>query len=279
MKKNTQERTARLLLGDLMMKLDDLLAQENERPLDNLVSDGGYTAIFRTICCIGDSLSSGEFEAMGEDGNHTYHDMFEYSWGQYIARMCGSRVYNFSRGGMTAKEYCETFADANDFWNPQYASQAYIIALGVNDILGQRQEIGSVQDIDFGNRHANSRNFAGYYGEIIQRMKEIQPRAKFFLMTMASEGDSDNRMADKQAHRKLLYDLAARFDNTYVIDLLEYAPVYDETFREKFYLLGHLNPMGYLLTAKMVASYIDYIIRHNPDDFKEVGFIGTELHG
>lgn len=43
--------------------------------------------------------------------------------------------------------------------------------------------------------------------------------------------------------------------------------------------IGHLNPMGYALTAKMTASYIDYIIRHNTEDFKEVGFIGTDLHG
>ena len=56
-------------------------------------------------------------------------------------------------------------------------------------------------------------------------------------------------------------------------------PVYDDKFREKFYMLGHLNPMGYVFTAKMVASYIDYIIRHNMRDFNEVGFIGTDLHG
>jgi hypothetical protein len=39
-----------------------------------------------------------------------------------------------------------------------------------------------------------------------------------------------------------------------------------------------MNPMGYILSAKMIASYIDYIIRHNPDDFKQVGFIGTPYH-
>ena len=28
-----------------------------------------------------------------------------------------------------------------------------------------------------------------------------------------------------------------------------------------------------IFTAKMIDSYIDYIIRHNPKDFKYVGFI------
>jgi hypothetical protein len=35
--------------------------------------------------------------------------------------------------------------------------------------------------------------------------------------------------------------------------------------------------MGYMLTAKIVDSYIDYIIRKNPDDFRRVAFIGTNL--
>lgn len=44
-----------------------------------------------------------------------------------------------------------------------------------------------------------------------------------------------------------------------------------EIGKEKFYLYGHMNPSGYILTAKIVDSYIDYIVRHNPDDIKEVG--------
>ena len=39
-----------------------------------------------------------------------------------------------------------------------------------------------------------------------------------------------------------------------------------------------MNPMGYMLTAKIVMSYIDYIIRHNIEDFKQIGFIGTPFH-
>lgn len=251
------------------------LMPKGEKPLDNLVSDGGYAAIFRTICCIGDSLASGEFEALHDDGSSTYHDMYEYSWGQFLARMCGSKAYNFSRGGMTAKEFCESFAEANGFWDAKYASQAYIIALGVNDLDGG-QEVGSVSDVDINDYHRNTRNFAGYFGEIIQRMKLIQPRAKFFLVTSPRQND-EMRAPIKEKHRQLMYDFAELFDNTYVIDLLRYAPVYDEEFIKNFNSGGHLNPMGYLLTAKMFASYIDYIVRHNMKDFKDVGFIGTEL--
>ena len=77
---------------------------------------------------------------------------------------------------------------------------------------------------------------------------------------------------------ELLYDLAAHFDYTYVLDLYRYAPVYDAEFRRNFYLGGHMNAAGYVLTSKMVMSYIDYLVRHNPEDFAQVGFIGKPFH-
>ena len=95
---------------------------------------------------------------------------------------------------------------------------------------------------------------------------------------MPRENDSEQSRELKVKHRELLYSFAEKYDNTYVIDLFEYAPVYDDEFKEKFHLRGHMNPAGYLLTAKMTAAYIDFIIRHNMQDFKEVGFIGTDLH-
>ncbi len=249
---------------------------KDEKPLDNIVSDGGYTAIFRTICCIGDSLASGEMESRSPEGNNGYHDMFEYSWGQFIARTCNSTVYNFSRGGMSAREFCESFAENSGFWNNRYASQAYIIALGVNDIYGEHQEIGSINDIDFSDYRNNTKNYAGYMGQIIQRMKEIQPRARFFLMTLPNDVHLDSELIKQQ--RKLMYEFSEKFDNTYVLDIYKYAPIYNDELKEKLYLYGHMSPIGYLFTAKMIMSYIDYIIRHNTDDFKDIALIGTGLH-
>ena len=45
---------------------------------------------------------------------------------------------------------------------------------------------------------------------------------------------------------------------------------------DKFFLYGHLNPAGYVLTAQMVSSYIDYIIRKNPTDFTQAGYISMQ---
>ena len=80
---------------ELFVMLNNYYENMDEKPLDRICENGGATAIFRSIACIGDSLASGEFQLPEKDGKWSYHDMYEYSWGQFIARMIGSKVYNF----------------------------------------------------------------------------------------------------------------------------------------------------------------------------------------
>ncbi len=252
---------------------------EGEKPLDDLKLDGGFFGIFRTVACVGDSLASGEFEYKNSSGDRGFSDMYEYSWGQYMARATGARVYNFSRGGMSAHWYLHDYAEENGFWNTSLAAQAYIIALGVNDIINAKNPIGSLADVDIANYRNNKDTFAGEYATIIQRYKEIQPKAKFFLMSMPHDplfaNENELQAEQVEAHAALLYSFAETFNNTYVIDLAHDAPRYDETFRARFFMGDHMNAMGYMFTAQMVMTYIDYIIRKNPCDFFEVPFIGS----
>ena len=250
----------------------------NEKPLDTLLTDGGNVGIFRTIACIGDSLSSGEFEGTGSEGQKTYHDMYDYSWGQYMARLAGCKVYNFSRGGMNCANYLKSFGDERGLWNHNLASQAYIMALGVNDIsdaVRNNTDLGSIEDIDPADWRNNKRSFIGDYARILQRYREIAPDSFFFLMTIPRNGQNNERTPLEEQHRDLLYALAELFPNVFVLDLRAYAPVYDDAFRHQYFLGGHMNPMGYLLTARMVVSYIDYIIRSDMRRFAQVGFINT----
>ena len=253
-----------------------LLYNEDEKPLDNLVDGYSHTSIFRTMAFIGDSLSSGEFETRDENGVAGYHDLYDYSWGQFIARKNGIKAHNFSKGGMTARRYVEEFAEANGLWDKDKACQAYVIALGVNDLYNYNHEIGSIDDVDDENYRNNKPTFAGNYARIIQRYKEISPDAKFFFVTFPNT-NTPHHDAQTHAMINLLYDFAEHFENSYVIDLYKYGPVYDAEFKKKFFLYNHMTPSGYLLTAKLVDSYIDYIVRHNPDDFKTIGFVGTDI--
>ena len=249
-------------------------APVNEGPLDHM-EEAGLCGILRTVACVGDSLSSGELESKNEEGNRGFHDYFDISWGQFYARMTGCLVRNFSKGGMTAQNYVSSFAEKQGFWAPELACQAYMIALGVNDIVNLHQEVGTTDDIDLSDWHNNKPTFAGYMGQIMSRYLEIQPKARFFLITMPKTGMDQPSAA---AHRELMYALAKLYPFTYVIDLYRYGPVYDAEYRRHFMLGGHLNSAGYLLTAKMLASYVDYIIRQNYEDFIQIGFVGTEFH-
>lgn len=249
---------------------------KDEKPLDDLLESGGFSSIFRTIACIGDSLSSGELESLDNNGTRGCHDYFEHSWGQYIARANGAKVYNFSTGGMSAKAYCESFAADRGFWDKDLASEAYILALGVNDVSMFQKDLGNPNtDIDLSDWRNNKKTFVGYYAQIIQRVREISPKSRIFLMTCPRDNSTPQwREEAYDIHRELLYKLADMFEYTYVLDLRRYAPVYDEDFHKRFFMSGHLNTMGYQLTARFVMTYIDYIIRHNTEDFMQAGFIG-----
>jgi len=254
------------------MDIKKFMASDGEKPLDSIVSDGGFFKIFRKVGCIGDSLSSGTFETYIENDVKMNYDMYEYSWGQYMAREAGNTVFNFSKGGMTAKEFYESFDEKCGIWAEENICQAYIIALGVND-FNRDYGIGTIDDVK---KNIRPWNFATYLSSIIKIAKSKQPEAKFFLMTTPRESiDTAHRDNLKREHASLLYDLANYYKNTYVLDLYKYAPLYDDEFTKNFYLgNGHMNPQGYILTAKMVMSYIDFIIRNYPQDFAKTGFIG-----
>ena len=261
------------------MDLSAIFTPENdERPLSDIKEGGGFTGIFRTIAVVGDSLAAGDLESIDIGGPKEFHDFFDISWGSYIARMCGVTVHNFSRGAMTAREYCNSFADEKGYWDKSLAAQAYVLALGCNDLDEARQPVGNIGDID-PDHHRNAPTFAGDFGKIIQRYKEISPDAVFFLVTMPREPFellAEEFQVKHESHRALMYDLAAHFTNTFVIDLAEYGPVHDKEFHRRFYTGGHLNAAGYLLTAKLIASYIDHIVRHNIEFFNRSGLIGPQ---
>ena len=253
----------------------DNFAPEHEQPLEQFVANGGFCSIFRRIGCIGDSLSSGEFESVSPTGEVEYHDFYDYSWGQFLGRLCGSNVNNFSRGGMTAREYCQSFAQEQGFWNPELRCQAYFLALGVNDLFYAPYEFGGSDDICLSDWRQNRQTFAGCYAQIIQRLQSIEPRAHFFLITIPRSDEAAEREALADRHQALLREMTGLFPNCWLLDLRRFAPIYDSDFRRRFYLGGHMNPCGYVLTAKMISSYVDYIIRHNIAQFAETGFIGT----
>lgn len=255
------------------MNTDIFTVTKGEKPLDNIKETCGFAGIFKEIGVIGDSLSSGEFEAHDKDGNITYNDMYQYSWPAVLQRLTDTKYNNYSRGGMTAKEYLDSWADANGFWQK---NQAYIIALGNNDIFVFNHGIGNATDIDLKDCRNNADTFFGNLGRIIVRLKQLQKDARIFIVAMERRGEPQKDAIIKAVALEL-QKVCEMFDFTYLIDMTTYGPVYDHKVRTKYGMGFHPNAMGYYAYALMIGNYIDYIIRSKPAEFSEVPFIGTDL--
>lgn len=252
------------------MNLDLLKVMPGEKPLDNMKATCGFAGIFKEIGVIGDSLSSGEFESHDEEGNILYHDMYEYSWPAVLERITGTVFRNYSRGGMTAKEFLEGWADQNGFWQ---WNQAYIIALGNNDMFSFNYPAGSAADIHPDNPEENPDTFFGNMGRIVSRLKSIEKDARIFLVSMQRRGEAETDpviFAVAEEMKKM----CRLFSYTYLIDMTNDGPIYDAQMRRTFAMGFHPNAMGYYSYALMMGNYVDYIIRKNPEDFFEVPFIG-----
>ena len=184
----------------------------------------------------------------------------------------GTKYNNYSRGGMTAREYMQSWADANGFWQ---WNLAYIIALGNNDSFVCGHPLGSVKDVNAECPRDNADTFFGNMGKIVSKLKTIEPNARIFVVTPQLRGEAcDNDIRYIASELAKLCDM---FEFTYLLDMTAHAPVYDAEMRKSFGLGFHPNPMGYYAYALIVGNYIDYIIRSNPQEFATIPFVGTSL--
>ena len=215
----------------------------NEQPLDIIKETCGFAGIFKQIGVIGDSLASGEFESHDENGSIVYTDMYEYSWPAVLERITGTKYNNYSRGGMTAREYMQSWADANGFWQ---WNQAYIIALGNNDSFVCGHPLGSVKDVNAECPQDNADTFFGNMGKIVCKLKTIEPNARIFVVTPQLRGEACDK--DIRYIASELAKLCDMFDFTYLLDMTAHAPVYDAEMRKSFGLGFHRTRWGTMLT-------------------------------
>ena len=235
-------------------------------PLDNLIKDGGNTAILRTLGIIGDSLSSGEFESLDENDVVGYHDYLDFSWGQFLARSSGIKVLNISHGGTTAMDYLNEYKD-HPGWLVK--CNAYLIFLGENELY-QNLKLGSVDNLEEDSYIAN-------LSKIIKIYREIEPKSRFFIVVIPHDDLGPERNQAIDYMKDEIYKLVKLYEFCYVIDLASTTFVYDQKFRDKYAMGFHPTPQGYLYLSWVMGTYIDHIIDENYEDFKQIGFIGTEF--
>ena len=238
-----------------------------DAPLKKIDSSYMFLPVFHHVGCIGDSLASGESAYTDDDGQH-FVDLYEHSWGQYLARATGNTYYNFSRGGLTAKTWLATQAEAA--FDGTKKCEAYIIGLGHNDSKGDA--VGASTDINMSDYTQNADTFYGNYGKIIQMIKEHQPKAKIFVLTAAAEG------VESGGYNTAVRTIADMFSNVYLLDLYNNKGLHfaSDSFLAKQARVGHYNAVGYKYISAMIGSYIDWYMYNHPEEFEQVEFIGTD---
>ena len=244
-----------------------------DNPFRVLRDDPGLLSCFLNVGCIGDSLASGVAVYKDSSGETVVNSVnrYQYSWGQYLARMTGNKYYNWSAGGLRTDTWLSSSYAAECF-DGNHKCEAYIIGLGQND-NNAKKEVGSSADIDLSDYHNNVDSFYGRYAKIIQKILEIQPKAKIFVIT------DPNDAVDAAGYNEAIRYMATIFNNVYVIDMRTYwnsAPCAELLNSQKRY--GHFNAVGYYLIAKMTMTYIDWIMQTNYLDFREIENIGTDYH-
>ena len=234
-------------------------------------SDVPLVASFLKIGCIGDSLASGESIYKKSDGTNGYADMYDHSWGQFMAKIYGIKCVNFSAGGLTTRSYWTHSRGWSSVQNPDNLCNAYIIGLGQNDRnnLGNAY-LGKIGDVNINNADNNADSYYGNYAKIIQKIKKLQPKAKFFLLT-------DPIIGIDHAYNHAVAEIANFIEDCYLIDMTKYASMFSTGgFFKANSRGGHYNSIAYNYIGKIIGEEISRFMYANPDEFAQVEFIGTE---
>lgn len=244
-------------------------------PLNPIKETPGFAALFTSVGVVGDSLSSGAHNYKKNGVVTPGPNNYEFSWAQYMARLCGTDVYNLSTSGANAKTWCQDISSERGWGYAQnHPFDTYIIALGVN--ATSLTDVGNLDiDVDMDDYNNNADTFAGWMAGIIQRLKTVRPKAKFFVVTDPRANNPEFKDREQRlAQAEVVRQLAVKFDNVFVIDLLRYGYRVDKQFMQSgFWLYSHGTAAGYLLSAYTIMSYIDWIVRHNLKSFNDLAFI------
>jgi len=250
-------------IADLKTNVETLMvAGDNVPPL---------IASFLKVGCIGDSLASGESQYTKEDGTKGLVDIYAHSWGQFMARKYGIECVNFSVGGLSTRFY---WTHSRGWALAQQANNlcnAYIIGLGQNDRgkLGD-DYLGTIADVDISDCENNADTYYGNYAKIIQKIKALQPKAKFFLLP-------DPIIAIDHAYNHAVVEIADLLPDCYLIDLTKYSSMYSTGgFFRVNNRGGHYNSIAYNYMGKIIGEEISKYMFTNPDEFAQLEFIGTE---
>lgn len=249
-------------------------------PLDNISFDTGYVGSFSGITFFGDELTAGDLAYNRHNGSQssgTYASDYTPAYPYMFPIM---NCYKCGISGATAYDFIDRVENGDYGWLDNNSSiihsEAFVIALGTNDI----EEYGSftgypATDIDIHDPTQNADTSVGNYARLISRILANQPKARIFLCCIPNTRNTEET---RTAANFKIKGIAAMFpDNCFAMDFQTYGVNVEEVdaWKAKYYNGSLPNSLGYNMIARMVMSYMNWIIENNPDKFRTLGFIGT----
>lgn len=249
---------------------EDITELQDQSLTDESLLKLNLPAIFHTIGVVGDSLASGQ----GRINNmSTYHDFYDFSWPQCMAKEIGSTVYNFTKSGLNTRTWLTNqtygWSLAND---GNHRSDCYIIGLGANDVALGSEYVGSSSDINIADYTQNADTYYGNYARIISMLRTVEPRSYIFVLTNPVYGsDATVRAALNDAVRYM----PTIFNRVYLIDF-DTDEFTGNSFIARNNVHSHYTPAAYKYIANLITKEMSKIIYNNPSEFYWANLVGTQ---
>lgn len=219
--------------------------------------------IFKKVCCVGDSYTSGYIV----DGNGTPQRINEeFAWPHYMATATGNEYVNCGASGTTVltwQTHARGLAKAQASGKPQ----AFIVGLMINDV-GTGVPLGTIGDAG-----TNAQTYYGGMSQIIEKLNDINPKAKIFICTRPNAGASYDPYNNAVRELCQMYKTSC---NTHCLDLAVYSSYYQQTSLTNDYLSGHYTAIGYEQFAEAMMLILSQYLTDNVKDFQDVAFIPYE---
>lgn len=230
----------------------------NENALNHLTC-----AIFRKVCCIGDSATSGHIT--GTD-KKIYGSNPEFSWVSYLSRLTGNEYINLGINGASTKIWLASADGLAKAKLSENKAQAYLIGLGMNEGLNTSWEIGTSEDIG----SSTAETYYRYMSELVREISGINPKAHIFLQTIPR---TEERFTAINTAIKTIAETYKGTYNVHVLDLSNYKELYSIKSITDDYVASHWTAIGYQQFAQILALIWSDYINANVKTFQDVFLI------
>ncbi len=247
-------------LSEQIMSVSESIGVYGEALLENarteyIIEDYVSLSLFSRFGVIGDSYASGEVY-FGEK----FHDIYDISWGQILARKLGTVCTNFSGGGYSTRGWLTNSKGLTRMLDTE-AQDVYYLCLGINDANYYGEEyLGTIADINE-DWTQNPDTFFGNYGKIIGNIMNHAPHAKIVMSTMVPTTDM------KATYNAAIIEIANHFGIPYIVQTDD--PFFTSDFYDDGKVQSHPVAVVYSGMANAIERLLKKCIIENFDYFKD----------